>query len=395
MFEGIESTPLFGANLVAANFRADSRANKIDLGLGVYRDENGATPVLDVVKSAETVLVQNQTSKSYQGLLGDPEYSQLMLELVLGANIDTSKIAVLQTPGGVAALSITFQLIQSIRPDGQVWISNPTWANHAPVIKHTGLSVREYPYFDPVTVSLDFDRMMACLSTTPAGDTVLLQASCHNPTGVDLSPAQWDAVIDACKTTGLLPVIDVAYQGFGQGLEADTYGPCRAFQELPEVVLTATCSKNFGVYRDRVAIAAVQTKSPDNAKRTLSRLRRFANVTYAMPADHAAAVVKIILSDDALRLAWEIELTMMRVRVRSVRNELAKALRRVTNSDRFDFLVSHAGMFSLLPLTDTQIDALQHEHGIYLVKGGRANIAGLKNCQIEQFAAALAQVIAK
>ena len=393
MFEGIENTPLFGANLVAANFKADFRGDKIDLGLGVYRDENGATPVLDVVKLAEAHLVQNQTSKSYQGLLGDPEYAQLMLELVLGKNSDTSKIAVLQTPGGVAALSIAFQLIQSVRPEGQVWISDPTWANHAPVMEHTGLSIRKYPYFDVAMVGLDFDGMMACLSTAAAGDTVLLQASCHNPTGVDLAPGQWDAIIDVCKMQRLMPMIDIAYQGFGQGLEADVYGPRRAFQELHEAVLTTTCSKNFGVYRDRVAIAAVQTKSPENAARTLSRLTRLANVTYAMPADHAAAVVKTILTDEGLKWAWETELTTMRERIHSVRNSLAKALRGATNSDRFDFLERHKGMFSLLPLTDTQIDTLQNEHGIYLVKGGRANIAGLTKRQIEQFATAVAQVI--
>jgi aspartate/tyrosine/aromatic aminotransferase len=290
-----------------------------------YRDETGATPVLSVVKKAEAQLVQNQPSKSYQGLLGDLEYSQLMLKLVLGAQTDTSRIAVLQTPGGVAAL---------------------------------------------------------------------LQASCHNPTGVDLTPRQWDEVIGICKTRGLLPVIDVAYQGFDQGLDSDAYGPRKAFRDLPEMMITATCSKNFSIYRDRVAIAAVLTKSPENADRTLSRLRRLANVTYAMPADHAAAVVKtILLSDSGLRDEWHAELTAMRMRVQHVRQTLAQALRRATNSDRFDFLERHRGMFSLLPLTEGQIDALQDQHGICLVKGGRMNIAGLKSAQIDQFATAVAQVV--
>ncbi len=394
MFEEIETTPLFGANLVAANFKADPRVDKIDLGLGVYRNDAGVTPVLDVVKSAEMRLVQNQPTKSYQGLLGDVEYSRLMLGLVLGEAADTSRIAVLQTPGGVAALSIGFHLIHSVRPNAQVWVSDPTWANHAPVIKHTGLTVREYPYFDQETASLDFDGMMTCLSVVPAGDAVLLQASCHNPTGVDLSPAQWDKVIGICKTRGLLPVIDVAYQGFGQGLDEDAYGPRKASEELPEWVLTATCSKNFSVYRDRVAIAAVQTRSPQNAESTLSQMRRFANVTYAMPADHAAAVVKTILSDDALSADWKAELSAMRTRVHHVRRTLAHALRRATNSDRFDFLERHTGMFSLLPLTETQVENLEHHHAIYLVKGGRMNIAGLNSTQIERFAAAVAQVTA-
>ena len=393
MFETVSETPLFGANLVAALFREDKRADKIDLGLGVYRDDAGETPIMAAVKEMEARLVESQRSKSYQGLIGDPGFSDLMLDLVLGEGADKSRISVLQTPGGVAALSLSFHLIKSVRPDATVWLSDPSWANHLPIIDHTGLNARHFPYHDPATAAVDFDAMSACLSAAPAGDVVLLQAVCHNPSGADLTSSQWDRVFQICRDRELLPVIDMAYQGFGEGLEEDAYGPRACLAALPEMILTATCSKTFSVYRDRAAIAAVVSKTADNAGRTMSLMRRISNVTYAMPADHAAAVVKGILSDPDLRKNWIDELNGMRRRVGRVRTALVEALKRSTNRRAFDYLGQQQGMFSLLPLRDDQVDALRERHAIYLVKGGRMNVAGLRMSEIDRFAEALADVL--
>ncbi len=393
MFEAIENTPLYGANLVAALFRDDQRADKIDLGLGVYRNDVGETPVMAAVKAAEARLAARQQSKSYQGLIGDSVFSGLMLDLVLGEAVEKSRLSVLQTPGGVAALSLCFQLIKSVRPEATVWLSDPSWANHAPIIGHAGLAFRYFPYYDHAAAALDFDGMCACVSSAPAGDVVLLQAACHNPSGADLTPVQWDRVVEICSDGGLLPVIDVAYQGFGNGLEQDAYGPRACMAKLPEMILTATCSKTFSVYRDRAAIAAVLSKTGENAARTMSSMRRLANVTYAMPADHAAAVVKDILSEPEWRASWLEELTFMRERVRMVRTTLAEALTRSTNSTDFDFLNQQRGMFSLLPLTDAEVDVLREKHAIYLVKGGRMNVAGLQMSEIDRFARAISDVL--
>jgi aspartate/tyrosine/aromatic aminotransferase len=393
MFDDIQPTPLFGANLVASLFRQDSRADKIDLGLGVYKNDSGNTPVMAAVKTAEARLVQHQTTKTYQGLLGDRQFCELMLNMVLGPKVDSSKIAVLQTPGGVAALSLCFQLIRAVRPEATVWISDPSWANHAPVIGHTGLKVSYFPYYNHADASLDFSGMCKSLTSAETGDIILLQASCHNPTGVDLSPQQWDRVIKICQDRGLVPVFDVAYQGFGLGLEEDVYGPRTALNQLPEIILTATCSKSFSVYRDRAGIAAVLCGSEEKASRTLSLMSRLANVTYAMPTDHPAAVVKEILSDPALYQTWLEELTAMQARTLNLRNALTKALEFSTQSDRFSYIEHNRGMFSLLPLNDHQIDNLREQYGIYLVKGGRINLAGLQISQIERFADAIASVL--
>ena len=392
MFENTEHTPLFGANLVASQFKADQRSEKIDLGLGVYKNDDGVTPVMAAVKSAENWLLENQQSKSYLGLMGDQVFSSLMLDLVLGEQVNKDCVAVIQTPGGVSALSLCCHLLKKVHPETTVWVSDPSWANHIPIITHAGLKSAAYPYYDPATATIDFDAMCTCLESLPCGDVVLLQVSCHNPTGADLTPEQWRRVAKICLNREILPLLDVAYQGFAENVEADAYAARYIFSLLPELMIASTCSKTFSVYRDRAGIAAVVSKSPDNAERTLSLMRRIANVTYAMPADHAAAVVRHILDDTKVQLQWIEELTVMSERVRTLRSALAAALKRATNSIEFDFLVDHRGMFSLLPLTNVQIDRLREMHAIYLVQGGRINVAGLQTSQIDRVAEAIAEV---
>lgn len=393
MFEKFEDTPLFGANLVAFQFQNDNRTDKIDLGLGVYRNEQGETPVMAAVKAAETRLLQSQTSKSYLGLLGDTRFSDLMVSLIFGEDGDRDRIAAIQTPGGVSALSLCCHLIKLVNPGARVWVSDPTWANHIPIISYAGLATSPYPYFDKSTAAVNFEAMNACLEKIPGGDVLLLQASCHNPAGADLTPPQWDRIAEICRARGILPFVDVAYQGVGDGLEEDVYGVRKLYGTQPELILASTCSKNFGVYRDRAAIAAVVSKTPEIAQRSLSQMLMLANVSHAMPPDHAAAVVREILSDPELKSQWQSELAEVRHRIRELRESLVTALRRSTNSEKFDFLAQHKGMYSLLPLTDAQIDLMREKHGIYLVKGGRVNVAGLRTGQVDRFAEAIADVM--
>ncbi|MFT6303817.1 MAG: aspartate aminotransferase [Granulosicoccus sp.] len=392
MFENTEHTPLYGANLVASQFKADLRSEKIDLGLGVYKNDDGITPVMAAVKSAESWLLENQQSKSYLGLMGDQVYSSLMLDLVLGEETNKDCTSVIQTPGGVSALSLCCHLLKTVNPDTTVWVSDPSWANHVPIITHAGLKSATFPYYDPATAKVDFEAMRSCLESLPCGDVILLQVSCHNPTGADLTPAQWQQVANICLDRELLPLLDVAYQGFAENLDADAYGVRHVFSLLPELMIASTCSKTFSVYRDRAGIAAVMSKNPDNAARTLSLMRKIANVTYAMPADHAAAVVRHILSDSEMQSLWTDELSGMCERVKNLRSALAAALKRATNSTEFDFLTEHRGMFSLLPLSNKAIDRLREKHAIYLVQGGRVNVAGLQTSQIDRVAAAIAEV---
>lgn len=392
MFEVFEETPLFGANLVSQLFRADPRTDKIDLGLGVYRDDAGNTPVMAAVKQAEEHLLRTQSSKSYVGLPGDDEFSTALAELVLGADAPLDCWARVQTPGGVAALRIAADLIAQANPDATLWMSSPSWGNHGPILRSSGLQVREFRYHDQATQSLDLDGMLADLGKARAGDAVLLQACCHNPTGTDLSPTDWAAVVDLVRSNGLLPILDVAYQGFAEGLEEDVAGVRAMVAAVPEAILAVTCSKSFSNYRDRVGILAAQAQTPDQAARTRQKMLGLINASYAMPPDHGAAVVKIILGNPDLRALWITELDTMRERVQTVRTRLASALRRDTNSDAFDFIAQHAGMFSTLTLTKDQVDILRTTHGIYILGSGRMNMAGIAMDQIDYISKALVAV---
>jgi aromatic-amino-acid transaminase len=393
MFEVFEETPLFGANLVSQLFRADPRTDKIDLGLGVYRDDTGNTPVMAAVKQAEELLLRTQTSKSYVGLAGDDAFSTALLELVVGEDAPLSRWARVQTPGGVAALRIAADLVALANPDATIWMSSPSWANHGPILRASTLQVAEFRYHDQATQRLDPDGMLADLGRARAGDAVLLQACCHNPTGTDLSPSDWVAVTDLVQSRGLLPILDVAYQGFANGLDEDVHGVRVMVAAVPEAILAVTCSKSFSNYRDRVGILATQAQTPEQAARTRQKMLGLINASYAMPPDHGAAVVKTILGDAGLRALWVEELDRMRHRVQAVRAELAAALRRDTNSDAFDFIGHHAGMFSTLTLSKDQVDALRIEHGIYILASGRMNFAGIAMDQINDISKALVAVI--
>jgi len=392
MFENFPHKPLFGANLVSKLFAEDTRDDKLDLGLGVYKSSEGQTTILRSVKKAEARLLKGQETKSYVGLAGDKVFSRRLAELTMGSDQAWDRISIAQTPGGVAAMRVGFEMVNAAQPGATVWVSNPTWANHPPIIQHAGLAVQAYPYLNEETGGVDFDAMTKCLGGLPAGDVVLLQASCHNPTGAGLENTQWDIIAELCKKRGLLPFLDVAYQGFGMGIEEDSYAPRLFAKVMPELLVAVTCSKNFANYRDRVGIIAIQATNSDTAHRSSLKMLDLINALYAMPPDHGAAIVSDILSDRGLRSEWERELAEMRERLANLRIALAAAMRRETNSTEFDFLERQQGMFSILPVTPEQVEAMRIDHGMYIVSNGRINIAGIAESQVNRVAKVIAGV---
>ncbi len=392
MFETLKPQPEDKIIKLIGMYREDPRSEKLDLGVGVYKDENGKTPVMRAVKKAEAQLLAAQDSKSYVGLLGNLDFVDAMRELVLGDAVSAARISGAQTPGGTGAIRQLFELIQMASPDATVWISDPSWPNHEAILKHLGMKIRKYRYFDDATCQVDFDGMKADLDGVAAGDVVLLHGCCHNPTGANLSLEQWAEVTDLVLAKSVTPFIDFAYQGFGDGLDADAEGVRLMAGKVPEMMIAASCSKNFGLYRDRVGVALVMSaeSAVPLTKGALASLNR---VNFSFPPDHGATVTAMILADADLRADWMAELEEMRLNMLELRQGLADALRRETNSDRFDFVADHRGMFSRLGLTVEQVDQLREEFGVYMVGDSRFNVAGLPKDGLEKLAKAIASVL--
>ena len=372
-----------------AQFRADPREDKLDLGVGVYKDAEGRTPVMKAVKEAEARLLKAQDSKSYVGLLGDQGFVDAMRELVLGDSVDPARIAGGQAPGGTGAIHQLLELVKLVRPNATVWYSDPTWPNHPAMVRHLGLTGKTHRYFDDATCEVDFDGMMEDLAGIGPDDVVILHGCCHNPTGANLTPAQWEKLTDHLEKTGALPFVDFAYQGFGDGLDADAAAVRKMAARLPQMLLAASCSKNFGLYRDRVGVALVISESAEVQEKAKGALSSMNRVNFSFPPDHGAKVVEIILNDPGLRAQWQEELEEMRQRMLELRKGLAEALRRESNSDNFDFVVKHRGMFSRLGLPTEQVLKLREESGIYMVGDSRVNIAGLKDDGLDEMAKAI------
>jgi len=388
-FSGLPASKPDAILALMGKFRADERPEKIDLGVGVYRDSEGATPVMRSVKIAQEKLVAEEITKTYVGPTGDQEFNALLADLALGNSVEKGRIASMQAPGGSGALRVLFELINEANPGATVWVSDPTWANHIPMLQAAGLTSKTYPYFDADSGNLRFDEMLAALKNCPAGDVVLLHACCHNPTGANLTLDQWNQVADIVVAGNLLPFFDMAYQGFGDGFEQDAAGMQLVASRVPECVVALSCSKNFAVYRDRVGAAVVVAASPDDAKLAMGQMGSIARRSYSMPPNHGAAVVKGVLQDPALKADWMDELESMRINMLNLRTSLAKELRRLSNSDRFDFLANHRGMFSRVGLTTGQVDWLREERAIYMVGDSRINIAGLPADKIEYVASSI------
>ncbi len=391
MFEllpGPKSDPILA---LMAEFRADARDDRIDLGVGVYKDVNGDTPIMRAVKSAETRLLEEQRSKSYVGLAGDIGFNKAMSRLVLGDALDEARLSAVQAPGGGGALRELFELVQRSRPETTIWLSDPTWANHRAIIDQVGLNRDVYAYFDRETLSVNFEAMLESLQAARPGDCVLLHGCCHNPTGANLDSDQWKSLTNFLSDNRLIPLIDIAYQGFGGGLEEDAAGVRLLASAVPEMMIAASCSKNFGLYRDRVG-CAIALSEPGPKANVQAALGILARVNYSMPPDHGAAVVRMILEDRALTREWRSELTEMRRRMLSLRERFSASLRSAAGSDRFSFIAAHRGMFSLSGATPDQVAALKNDHAIYVIGDGRINVAGLPQDELGRLAEAFVAV---
>jgi aromatic-amino-acid transaminase len=361
-------------------YRADPRARKIDVGVGVYRNEAGVTPVLRAVKEAERRLLVEQDSKSYLGAAGDIHFCELLRPLIFGSALASDRrIVGIQAPGGTGALRLAAELIGRARPDATVHLGLPTWPVHHSVFTATRLAERPYDYVDLDRQAIRFDAMMAALGAAVPGDAVLLHAACHNPTGADLNAAQWRAVAEICAVRGLVPILDFAYQGFGDGMDEDAGGLRLVVAAVDEAIVTYSCDKNFGQYRDRVGAIYVKTTSPGRAAVVQGHLQAIARAMWSMPPDHGAAVVRLILEDATLVDDWQAELKVMRDRVNGVRQRLA------VMDSRLAAIGAQRGLFSTLPLGAEKVALLAREDAIYMAVPGRINIAGLLPEQIERF----------
>ncbi|WP_415922162.1 aromatic amino acid transaminase [Tateyamaria sp. SN6-1] len=369
-------------------YRDDTRAGKVDLGVGVYKNAAGVTPVMRAIKAAEERLWQEQDSKSYVGLAGDPAFNDAMVRLVLGDAVARADVSSVATPGGTGAVRQAFELIRMSNPGARVFVSNPTWPNHLSILDYLGIEMVPYRYFDDETRGVDFDGLIADLKGAKKGDVVLLHGCCHNPTGANLTMPQWQEVIAILLETGATPMIDIAYQGFGDGVEADAAGTRAVAAAVPECLIAASCSKNFGIYRERTGVLMLVASGGDKSVRqgTLAFLNR---QNYSFPPDHGARLVTMILEDDGLRTDWMAELEDMRTGMLSLREQLAKELEHRSGSNRFGFLAEHRGMFSRLGTTPELVRKMREDHGIYMVGDSRMNIAGLNEASVPVLAEAI------
>ena len=374
-------------------YQADPRQDKIDLGVGVYKDSTGATPIMRAVKSAEELLWQVQKTKSYVGLAGDPAFSTAMFELVLDGSVAADRLSAVATPGGTGAVRQALELIKIASPDAKVWLSNPTWPNHPSIVNYLGMPLAEYRYFDTETGSVDFEGMLADIKAIPAGDIVLLHGCCHNPTGANLTSEQEDQIITTLAESGAVPFVDIAYQGFGDGLKKDARFTRKIASQLPECLIAASCSKNFGIYRERTGILMAVSASASLQAITQGNMAFLNRQNFSFPPDHGARLVTMILEDQTLRGLWSTELEQTRINMLNLRQQLADELRQRTNSDRFDFLATHRGMFSRLGVSVDTVEILRSDFGIYMVGDSRINIAGLNSHTVPILAHAVSQTI--
>ncbi len=391
MFEHLKDQPADKILALVAAYRADPREAKVDLGVGVYKDASGNTPVMRAVKRAEAMLVEQQATKAYTGLAGDPAFSDAMIDLVLAGSVPRDRVAAVATPGGTGAIRQGLELIKMAAPQARVWLSNPTWPNHPSIIKYLGIPMADYRYFDAETRGVDFAGMMADLDGVAPGDVILLHGCCHNPTGANLTEAQWQEVIALIKAKRAIPFIDIAYQGFGDGLAADAAATRMVAGGVDECLIAASCSKNFGIYRERTGILMGLCRDAGQVKLTQGSMAYLNRQNFSFPPDHGARVVTTILTTPELRADWEAELEEVRLGMLDLRGQLADELKRLTNSDRFNYLADHRGMFSRLGTTPEMVEKMRADSGIYMVGDSRMNIAGLNAETIPVLARAIVE----
>jgi aromatic-amino-acid transaminase len=365
---------------------ADTRPDKIDVGVGVYRDSSGGTPILRCIKAAEKILLETQETKSYLGSQGDSRFTELIRTIVFGESLAADeRIVGLQTPGGCGALRLGAELIHKANSEARILVGEPTWPNHAPLIGCAGVEMVRYPYYDRESRRILFERMIEAFEEARPGDLVLLHGCCHNPTGADLSPEQWREVAELVSRRGLVPFVDIAYQGLGNGLDADAQGTRLVVEAAEQALIAQSCDKNFGVYRERTGNLFVKAPSRKSAETVFGNLLTLARTMWSMPPDHGAAAVRVVLDDPALRADWLGELGEMCARIRSLRARLA------AYDDRLAYIDRQNGMFSMLPLSEKQVLALRDERAIYMAGSGRFNVVGLSDDNVDRFAAAVVE----
>ncbi|NIB43569.1 aspartate/tyrosine/aromatic aminotransferase [Pseudomaricurvus alkylphenolicus] len=389
MFEQLQPLPTDPILGLTRAYQEDPNPSKVDLGVGVYKDEQGNTPVLQSVRKALEVLHQQEMTKAYQGMSGNVGFNQALQSLIFGG-VEDDRIRTLQAPGGCGALRLAAELVVRSNPGAAIWVSTPTWANHIPLLGNAGVEIKEYPYFDAATSTVDFEAMRECLSQVSAGDLVLLHGCCHNPTGADLSDEQWGQVANLAVERGFVPFVDLAYQGFGAGIMEDVAGLRAMAAKVPEMLVVSSCSKNFGLYRERTGALSVMAASPSVADTAISQLHNAARGIYSMPPAHGAGLVELILTTDSLRQMWINEVDEMRNRIQQLRNDLAGALQA---SGDFSFISRQRGMFSFLGLDEAQVERLQKEFSVYMVGSSRINIAGINRLNLDYLAHSIAAVL--
>jgi aromatic-amino-acid transaminase len=389
MFETLKAQPADKILALMQMFKEDPRADKIDLGVGVYKDATGLTPVMHAIKDAEKLLWEQETTKTYVALAGDPAFSDAMINLVLSDAVSRSHVAAVATPGGTGAVRQAFELVKMANPDVRVFVSDPTWPNHLSILKHLDIPVVSYRYFDAETRGVDFDGMMTDLAGAKAGDVILLHGCCHNPTGANLNITQWGEVIALLQSSGATPMIDIAYQGFGDGLDEDAEATRLVASSVPETIIAASCSKNFGIYRERTGLLMVVSQDAGAHTMNQGTLAYLNRQNFSFPPDHGARLVTMVLNDPKLHADWVQELEDVRLSMLGLRQSLADELQRLSGSDRFGFLAQHRGMFSRLGTSPEKVELLRERHGIYMVGDSRLNIAGLNAKTIPILAAAI------
>lgn len=392
MFETLKEQPADKILALMQTYRDDPRDGKIDLGVGVYKDASGNTPIMRAIKNAEQQLWEAETTKAYTGLAGDPAFADAMIAMVLGDAVPRANVAAVATPGGTGAVRQGFDMVKMANPEAKVFVSDPTWPNHLSILKHMGMNMVPYRYFDEESRGVDFNGMMEDLAKAGPGDIILVHGCCHNPTGANLNMTEWKALVDLLIKTGATPMVDIAYQGFGDGLEEDAAATRLIASSVPETIIAASCSKNFGIYRERTGLLMAVAANPSAHKLNQGTLAYLNRQNYSFPPDHGARLVTMVLTDDALRAEWAAELEEMRNGMLGLREQLAAELQRLSGSDRFGFIAQHRGMFSRLGATPEQVDRLRDEHAIYLVGDSRLNIAGLNKESVPILAKAMLDV---
>ncbi len=393
MFERLEMLPADAILGLIAEHRQDPRENKIDLGVGVYRTEAGNTPVLDVVKVAEQRLLEKQDSKAYIGTAGDTEFCLAMQRMTFANPELDDRLVTYQAPGGSGSLRVAAGVVLRAAPGATVWVSEPTWANHVPLLGGAGLDLKSHPYYDTTRHVLDIDGMLSTLEAAAPGDLLLLHACCHNPSGLDPTEEDWRRIADLVVDKQLVPFIDMAYQGFATGVDEDAFIIRHLAERVPEMIVCNSCSKNFGLYRDRVGTVSLLAADKDRRDIVHSQASIVVRTLYSVPPDHGAAVVSIILNDDSLRANWLVELGEMRERLRSMRELLNDALSRHAPDADFSHLVRASGMFCFLGVSKEQVQRLKKEFGIYMVDSSRINVAGITEANVDYLASSIAAVL--